>query len=277
VVVVDTAQDIVMKGDRAIYYEDPEYAMVTERAELIQIDESDSLFVHADTILTMPDTAIDRRLIKAYFKVKFYRSDFQGKCDSLTYSEIDSVFRLFGEPVLWSEENQLTAEYIELHTSDRKMDRIEMMNAAFIISMEDSVKFNQIKGRDMTGFIIDNEIEKVNVNGNSETIYYGKDEEVIVGVNKAVSSNLIIQFLDNKVKEITYLTEPSGTSFPLERFSSSESRLPDFKWYEDYRPRSREEIFIWKRNSAVADNTEPTVEEEKISELQEEKEEELSP
>ena len=251
VVLIDSAQNMIMKGNRVIYYEDPEYAMVTDRAEMIQIDNQDSLFVHADTIFAIPDTLEDMKIVKAFYHVKFFRPDFQGKCDSLTYSEIDSVFRFYGEPVLWSEENQLTAEFIELHTKNREIDRIEMIRSAFIISIEDSLKFNQIKGRDMTGFIFKNKIESVNVKGNSETIYYGKDQEEIVGVNKAISSNLKIQFKENKPQKITYLTSPTGTYYPLELLSPAESRLENFKWYDDYRPKKKEDIFIWKRGSPV--------------------------
>lgn len=255
---VDTVQDLVMKGDRVIYYEEPEYAMITDRAELIQIDQEDSLFVHADTIFAIPDTMEEKKIIKAFYHVKFFRTDFQGKCDSLTYSEIDSVFRFYGEPVLWSEENQLTAEFIELHTLNRQLDRLEMINAAFIISMEDSVKYNQIKGRNMTGYIRNSEISKVNVNGNSETIYYGKDQDKLIGVNKAISSNLIINFLDNKVQKIIYLTTPNGTYYPLEKFPPTESKLEEFKWYDEYRPEKKEDIFIWRKNAPLA-NTERNI------------------
>lgn len=254
IVMVDTTQDIVMKGNRAIYFEDPEYAMVTDSAIFIQLDNTDSLFVHADTLLSIPDTMEERRIIKAYYHVKFFREDFQGKCDSLTYSEVDSIFRFYGDPVLWSDEHQLTSEFIELHTRDRQLDRIEMLNSAFIVSMEDSSKFNQIKGRNMSGYIKNNELQTIHVTGNAETIYYGKDMDVIVGVNKAVSSNLVIYFQENKIQRIVYLTQPSGTYYPIEKFATVQSKLENFRWLDDFRPKTRDDIFIWNRGKSTEIN-----------------------
>ena len=244
---VDSSKELVLKGNYALYYEDSEYAMITDSALMIQIDGIDSLFIHADTLLSIPDTIPEHRLIKAYRHTKLYRTDIQGKCDSLVYTDIDSVFLFYGEPVLWSEENQLSSEFMELYVKNRLLDRIEMKNAAFIISKEDSIKFNQIKGRNMTGYIINNQIRNINVDGNAESIYYAKDQEEIIGVNKTMSSNLTIRFVDNNIDKIIYLTEPSGTYYPANKFPATESRLEDFKWYEEYRPLDKSEVYIWKK------------------------------
>ncbi|MCF8380954.1 MAG: hypothetical protein K9H49_15375 [Bacteroidales bacterium] len=244
---IDTVKDVVLRGNYALYYEKSEYAMITDRALMIQIDKGDSLFIHADTLFSMTDTVPDKRLIKAFYKVKFYRDDIQGKCDSMVYSEIDSAFRFFGEPVIWSDENQMTSEFIELYIKNKQLHRIEMINSAFIISQEDTVKFNQIKGRNMTGYIKNNEIQNIKVDGNSQSIYYGKEGEEIIGVNKTLSSNLIIRFVKNEIDQIIYLTNPNGTYYPIAKFPETESRFPNFVWYEDYRPQNKSEVFIWKK------------------------------
>ncbi|MCK4921308.1 MAG: hypothetical protein KAS71_09695 [Bacteroidales bacterium] len=244
---IDTAQDIILQGNYAIYYEESEYVMITDSALMIQIDKGDSLFIHADTLLSIADTIPDKRLIKTYNHVKFFRPDIQGKCDSMVYSDIDSVFRFYGEPVLWSDENQMTSEFIELYTKNKQLNRIEMINSAFIISQEDSIKFNQIKGRNMTGFIKNNKIQHINVDGNSQSIYYAKEEENIIGVNKTLSSNLIIRFVENEIDQIIYLTQPKGTYFPISKFPETESRFSNFVWFDDYRPLNKSEVFIWKK------------------------------
>ncbi|MGC9341285.1 MAG: OstA-like protein, partial [Bacteroidales bacterium] len=243
---IDTSQNLVLQGNASIYYEKTEYAMLTDSALLIQIDETDSLFVHADTLLSVPDTLPDRRILKAYYKVKFFREDIQGKCDSLVYTDIDSVFRFFGEPVLWSKENQLTAQNIEMITKNQKMDRLEMVNSAFIISMEDSVKYNQIKGRNMTGYIRNNQLYRIDVDGNSQTIYYARDGEEYIGANKAESSNLKIFFSDNKIQKIVFQPKTDGTFFPLEKFGTNSSKLEGFKWLSNYRPINKNDVFRWE-------------------------------
>jgi len=245
--ITDSAKEMVLQGNSAIYFEKSEYAMITDSALMIQIDKGDSLFIHADTIVSMADTIPDKKLIKTYRHVKFYREDIQGKCDSLVYSDRDSAFRFYGEPVLWSDENQLTSEFMELYIKNKQLNRIEMINSAFIISKEDSTKFNQIKGRNMTGFIKNNELQHIDVDGNSQSIYYAKEGIKIIGANKTLSSNLIIRFTKNEIDQIIYLTNPNGTYYPIARFPETETRFPNFVWYENYRPLNKSEVFIWKK------------------------------
>jgi len=177
---LDSSQNLILKGEEAIYNEKTKYAQITDKALMIQVDEGDSLFIHADTLRSVSDTLPDSRLLKAYYHVKIFREDLQGKCDSLVYSDIDSVFRFFGEPVLWSDENQITGEFIEIYTKNQDVDRIEIINTSFIISQEDSSRYNQIKGRSMTAYVKNNEIQKIDVNGNAQSVYYGKEEQDII-------------------------------------------------------------------------------------------------
>jgi lipopolysaccharide export system protein LptA len=243
---LDTTQNIILQGEVAFYNEKTEYAMLTDSALMIQIDEADSLFVHADTLLSVPDTIPDKMLIKAFYKVKFYRKDIQGKCDSLVYTDVDSVFHFYGEPVLWSDENQLTAEKIEVYTKNQKLDRLEMINSAFIISFEDSLKFNQIKGRNMTGYIRDNQLQRILVDGNSQSIYYAREEENYIGVNKAESSNLVILFSENEIDKILFRPDTDGTFYPIDKFPEAQSKFENFMWYESYRPKNRFDVFRWE-------------------------------
>jgi lipopolysaccharide export system protein LptA len=243
---IDTSQKIVLMGDKAIYNEKSEHALLTDRALMIQIDDAaDSMFIHADTLQTVSDTIPDKKLILAYYHVKIYRSDLQGKCDSLVYSDVDSVFRFFGEPVLWSEENQLSSEFIEIYTKNQKLDRIDMRNTAFIISQEDSSRFNQIKGRSMTGYFEDNQLSVIDVDGNGQTLYFAKEKNEIIAANKTLSSSLRIYLKDKKISRINFINKPEATYYPLSKLPEDEARLEDFKWFDSYRPRSRHDVFVW--------------------------------
>lgn len=244
----DLKQDVILQGNFAEYYEEPERALLTDSAVFMQIsDDKDTLYVHADTLRSVMDTSGLHKIIKAYYKVKIYEKDLQGKCDSLAYSFADSVIRLYREPVLWSADNQLTADYIEIQTRNNNVDKIVMENTAFIISREDSVRFNQIKGKKMTGYFSNNELYKINVDGNGQTIYFARDKNVIVGVNKAESSSLIIYLQDRKIRKINFITKPEGTLYPPFTLKRDELMLKDFQWYEEYRPLNKHDIFTWKR------------------------------
>jgi lipopolysaccharide export system protein LptA len=241
---LDTEQKIILKGNFATYNEITEDALITDKAVLIQITEPDSLYVHADTLTSEIDTS-GYKIMKAYNRVKMYKSNLQGKCDSMSYTFKDSVIRLYYEPVLWSEEHQLTSEYIEILTKNRQIDELHMIRLAFIISQEDTVKFNQVKGKEMICYFRDNDLYKVDVKGNGQTVYYPKDGDEIIGVNKAESSDLIIYLEENEIKEIIFYTKPDATLYPLEKAPQNELKLKDFIWLDRYRPYKKEDIFTW--------------------------------
>ncbi|MFH2140869.1 MAG: OstA-like protein, partial [Bacteroidota bacterium] len=314
---VDSAENVLLTGNYAIYYEHPESSMATDSAVFIQVTDGDSLFLHGDTLfyITVTDTIIKRKnicfndtaylsmnvkvidtllvkkdsiycrietiivdstfvtdtiiyypkdslvieydtikdfkLLLAYYRVRSYKSDLQSKCDSLVYSFRDSVIEMYYEPVIWSEKNQLTATYIELHTKNEKPDYIVLQDAAFIISREDSLRFNQIKGRDMIGYFRNDSLFRVNVDGNGQSVYFVKEEdkndsiEKLIGVNKAEGSRLVIYLEDNEPQKIMFFTKPEGVMNPVEYLPLGDLRLKDFIWLEDIKPLNRYDIFIW--------------------------------
>lgn len=243
----DTVQQVILKGNYAVYKERTEKALLTDSTEMIQVHEGDSLFLHADTLRSLPDT-LDEKIVLAYYKVKFYRSNMQGKCDSLVYLTGDSVIQLHHEPILWSENKQITADYIQIFMKNRQIHHMEMTGSAFIAMNVDSgtQKFNQIKGRDMVAYFRDNDIYRVDVNGNGQTVYYPVDGEEYVGVNIDESSNIKIYIEENRIKRINKITTISGALYPLGEAPEDELTLKGFAWHEQHRPKTKHDIFIWK-------------------------------
>lgn len=246
VVVADTTQDILLTGKRAKYFEVGDLVLMTDSAVMIQDMGTDSLFLHADTLLSILDTLIDRRILFAFHHAKFFKPDMRGKCDSLVYSYADSTIRMYRDPILWSDENQLTADSMWIQNQNGKIDRLYMKENSLIISEEDSAMFNQIKGRDMTGYFVEQKLQRVFVEGNGETIYFaGEEGGEPDNVNKAKASNLIIKIDSNKVKDITFLTQPDATLYPLSLIKLDEMRLEGFNWRIEERPEKMEDIFEW--------------------------------
>lgn len=248
VVMFDTLENMTMKGNFALYYSEQEMAMVTDSALMIQIDGPDTMYVHADTLRSLQntDTTGTGRILKAYYKVKIYRPDIQVMCDSLIYVEADSAFDFFGSPVLWSDENQLTAAKMRVIMKDQQMHRMDLTGVAMVISQKDSTKYDQMRGKEMTGYFNNNQLSKIDVKGNGQTIYYAVDQDVIVGANKTECSDLSIYLKDNQISKVSYKTKPDGTYFPLELFPDEEKILSDFKWVEEWRPRDYLDVFRWK-------------------------------
>ena len=244
--IADTTNNIIVKGNYAWYYKDPERFLVTDKALFIQISGKDSLFLHADTIsaVTIADTSgTGYRLMRAFYGCKIFSEEIQAKCDSLAYSFQDSVIRLYTRPVIWSKENQLTSDSIAIFTKNRKTDRMELYNSAFVTSQIDTGRYNQIKGRTLKGYFKDNELYKINIDGNGETIYYLVDGDEIVGINQAKCARIEIFIEEGKIKEIYEYQNPEGTIDPPGKVSSGTLRLEGFSWLDYIRPKKKNDIF----------------------------------
>ena len=246
VCLTDTVQDVIVYGQYAEFDRLAGYSLITDSITAILIDQQDSLFMHSDTIMVLNDSKGKASKILAYYKMKFYREDMQGMSDSLVYDVKDSTIRLYHEPVLWSDENQLTSDSIFIYVNHNRTDSISMFNAAFIVSRDDTATFNQIQGRQMTGYFTNNELTSIGVSGNAETIYFVREEDKsMIGINKSLSSYMNIGLEDNKIKTITYLENPDATLFPERELTQGELFLKGFQWLEKSRPMTKEDIFIW--------------------------------
>jgi hypothetical protein len=115
---------------------------------------------------------------------------------------------------------------------------------AFIVGQEDSLRFNQIKGRKMIGDFVDNKLDLIKVSGNGQTIYFIRNKkQQLTGVNKADCSEMNIYIADSKVKKIALKSEPDAVLLPIKDAIDSDIKLRDFKWMDDVRPKSKEDIF----------------------------------
>jgi lipopolysaccharide export system protein LptA len=243
---IDTVQNTLLLGDYGELRRKEGYAFMTDSAVVIMVDKQDSLFMHADTVRATFGKDDHIRDIFCFFKVKFFREDLQGMCDSLVYHGTDSVMTMYREPVIWSGKNQLTADSIALTIRNGELDTMALYNSAFIISQDDTNKFNQIKGRDMTGYFHKNELYKIRVIGNAESLYYSREEDrTLIGINKTVSSDILIFLEKNELISITYIDRPDAHLVPEKDVSPYDLKLKNFRWVEERRPWRKEDIFTW--------------------------------
>jgi lipopolysaccharide export system protein LptA len=245
---VDTIQDIALTGNYGEVVRKRGTGFMTRRATAILIGKTDSLFMHADTIKAFFDPGEGREKIRtflAYDRVRFFRKDLQGACDSLSYHGADSTIFMYRDPVIWSETNQMTADTITLTIHGGEPDTMVLYRSAFLISRDnDTTKYNQIKGKDMVGYFHRNELHKIRVMGNAETIYFARDEDKsLIGINKLYSADMLIFIEKNQIRTITYVGKPSGSLYPEKDISPYDLFLKNFKWLETIRPKTKEEIY----------------------------------
>ena len=249
VVIEDTTNSVFVMGHYAQYNKIPEKIFATDSAVFLHVSKDDSLFIHGDTLrsITIEQDSLSFRLVKSYYNSRIFSKDMQAKCDSLIMSFQDTIVRLYYEPVIWSEENQLTADSMSLFIKNSQPDKLELYRKSFVTSQIDTLRYNQIKGNFITAYFRDNEIYKIEVNGNGESIYYLLDREELVGLNKSKFGAMQIFVENGKVTGTIENQSPQGVIDPPDPINQNEPRLDGFMWLEELRPRDKDDIF--RKNS----------------------------
>jgi len=239
----DSENSSIITGNIAEYNDLKETAMVTDSAVYMNYDDKDTLYLHADTLRTIPDTFPHEKIVFAFHKVRFFRTDIQGICDSMVYFTRDSIIQLHDFPILWSDIHQLSADFIEMIQYADAPDELHLSRNSFIISKQDSNMYDQIKGKEMVGYIINKKLNNIEVNGNGQTLYYAREKEQIIGLNRAESSKISIRFKEGKINTISFLKAPEGELKPLLELKEEEKKLKGFDWKNYLRPLTKFDIF----------------------------------
>lgn len=232
----DTLENISVYGQKGEYYQKEKKSRIYDQAGAKQYADDDTLILRSDTLYDFTDTA-GVRYLSAYPKTLIYRPDMQGICDSLVYRFSDSSIHLFQSPVLWNENNQIDGDTISVFRQDGRLHHFFVRRNAMIISEEDSLRYNQIKGKMLTGYFKENKLHEVWVNGNGESVYYAREEDSsYTGVNDIRCAEMKISIEDNKVQGIRFYTQPEGTFYPPAELPEDRKRLQGFQWKITSRP-----------------------------------------
>ena len=256
---IDTIQQSVIKGNYAEIYEFKDSTFVTDKAVAISIIEKDSMFIHGDYIVATGKP--EERIVRTYNNVKIFKSDLQGKCDSIHSSQVTRLTRMFKNPVLWANNSQITGDTIQFLNKEvtNEIDSLKVLNNAFMISKDsiDPEIFNQIKGRNIYGKFINNDLTFIKVHGNAESLYYNRNEksQKLETVTKEVASDIEFKFDNNEIIETKYLKQTEGITYPPSEFPDIEKRFNGFIWREDEQPKSKEDIFIREATTTIDEDT----------------------
>ena len=242
---IDTAQHVTLQGEYGYYNEQTGYAFATDSARFLEYSQGDTLFLHADTLQMVTVDSVYRE-IKAYYGVRFYRTDMQGVCDSMQFNTRDSVLYMY------TEQYQLYGDTIAIYMNDSTIEYAHVIQFAFAAQHVDSSYYNQLKGNDLKAYFEGQAVHQIDVAGNAESIFYPLEKDgAKVGMNETKSGFLTIWVKDNKLDKLKIWPSPVGSMTPIPDLKPDQKMLKDFYWFDYLRPKNRDDIYeVVKRKAA---------------------------
>lgn len=250
--VLDTLNEMVIRGHYAEVFRDKDSVFITKRAVAVTLRDNDSVYVHADTLRVTGKP--ENRIIKGFYRARMFKQGLpgedptSGKCDSIFVNQKVGITKLLRDPILWSGLNQMTGDTIHILSNKvtEELDTLKVFNNAFLVQ-RDSAGYNQVKGERLIGLFTNNELDTVNIIKNTQVIYYNRNEnEELVGINNTVSSSIQMYLEEQQITGIRFLKKVPGKVYPPSQFPENARILPGFIWRGDERLLSKEDLFKGK-------------------------------
>lgn len=204
------------------------------------LEKSDSVTVIADSLNN--EESPPYRFLEALNNIKVFRSDLQGKCDSLQFNSIDSIIRLYKNPVLWNAESQFSADSIFLVTSNQKLKRADFSSNSFVASKVDSLHYNQVKSSDMIAWFNDGELIRFDAFGGISRIVFIDEDSLITTMNLLECKAMSATFVNEEVEIVRSYEGVKNDAFPVIDLKPEEKELKGFKLRLGERPKDRNEV-----------------------------------
>lgn len=277
-VLTDSIHDAEVHGDYGFYNELADTAFITGRAMIKHFNGEDTLYLHGkfirtaalyDTIQTPADTVAGKlamavvdtsHVAVVHPAVRFYRSDMQGVCDSLRFTERDSTLRMFVNPVVWSEDQQIFGNIIEMILNDSTIERAVLPDQAFAAQHIEGDHYQQLSGKEMIAKFEAGQLRRLDINGNVEVILYPEENDSTINKLMTVESSYLTAFFKGRATEsVKMWPQSTGRATPLFLARKSQYYLPKFQWFEDRRPVDKNDIFRKEESPAPpGPESEPT-------------------
>jgi lipopolysaccharide export system protein LptA len=245
ITVLDTLNKSVITGHYAEVFKDKDSVFITKRAVATSIQDGDSVYVHADTLMVTGPK--DDRILRGFREVRLFKKDLSGKSDSIYTREATGLTKMIRKPILWSGANQITGDTIHLQNNveTQKIDSLRVFYNAFMVHKDSIDGFNQLKGRQLLGYFNDNELSEVRIIKNVENLLYVRDDETsdLIGINTGTAGRMEIFFEDRAILKIVQLQDPQNVLNIPEEFPENVRLLRDFMYRGDEQLLSKKDLF----------------------------------
>ncbi|MCT2562783.1 OstA-like protein [Chryseobacterium herbae] len=257
----DPKEKRYMKGGYGEIFQKKDSAMMTKGPYAVKIMEKDSIYFAAEKILSYqrPDSAditIKKSFLRAYKKGRIFKSNAQGRADSIAFNETDGIMHMYTNPILWSGEKQVTGDKVEAYfnTKTENIDSLKVIGNAFAISKVDSLnlkdEFNQVKGKFMTVYYQNNEIKEARVVGNAQSITYVDDVDqetkkpMRIGITLSTCGIIGALFEETGLQIISCSIGANSDTYPMSMIEPDRRKFSDFNWNTKDRIRKWQDILV---------------------------------
>jgi lipopolysaccharide export system protein LptA len=269
---VDSSNNVIVLGNEIHIDKKNSSFLATRKPVMILYRDNDSTYIAADTLFsgrrikdstdkkttTTKDTLLKTQAIDVnnhsqdtvrYFigfhHVRIFNDSLQAVSDSLHYSTVDSAFKLFGSPICWNNNTQLTGDTIYLNTENQKAKQLNVFFNAMVINKTSDGLYNQMAGKTLNGFFKDGNIDYIRVKGSpAESIFYPQDNDsAYIGMNRSKGDVIDIIFTNKEINKIKFINDVDGTLYPMNQIPAAVKFLKNFKWQDERRPKNKLELF----------------------------------
>jgi hypothetical protein len=264
----DSVQGVTLISNYMLANKKTNSFLATQKPLIILKQDKDSIYITGDTVYSaqIPDSVLNRpdsaqgvaivrtaknqndsslRYLQVYHHVRIFSDSLQAVADSVYYSGLDSIFRLFTNPVAWAGGYQVTGDTMFLYTKNKKPDRLFVFENSLVVGKSFTNMYNQIKGNTLNGYFKDGVIDFMRSKGSAEAVYYIKDDSMaLVGVNRVNKADVIdLIFLNKELNKVVLRQDADGIMYPIKKANIDEMKLRGFKWLDDLRPKTKFELF----------------------------------
>ncbi len=260
---ISPKHDTIILGEHSYYDQEEGVAEIYGHPILEKTTGKDPLYIVADKFKFIEDkkspadTPKDH-IITAFKHVRIYNSSsLQGKAKCLEYHSGDSTVHFYDKPVFWSNGSQITAENISLTLNGGKLEKMHMDTNALLVSEANSANYNQIRGKEMTAYFMENTMQYIDIEGNGESIFFitnADEDKALVGMNFLRSSHIRIDMKDNTLSKISFFVQPRGNFYPPQKITKENSEFENFVWRIREQPELNEFLAIKSLHDQVHKN-----------------------
>ena len=238
------------------YNEKTGMGFATKRPVAIDYSQKDTLWMHSDTMRIYTfniNTDSVYRKVHAYPHVRAFRNDMQAICDSLVFNSKDSCMTMYKDPVIWNANRQMLGEEIRAYMADSTIRFAHVIGQALSIEqMPDSVHYNQITSSEMKSYFEKGEMKMTEAIGNVQTVYYMTNDKdsSLVGLNYLETDTMRMYLGAARKLDKIWTNKFISTMYPITQVPPAKYKLPNFAWFEDLRPKDKNDIFVWRGKSS---------------------------